>query len=88
VVPSFQLSLRIISFMSKMRRSATTKKVTFSTRMSSKPKSQSKTTTRPTFLVSVDQSKLISGDPRQILSNKMTLWPNKTFCNSLIFKGK
>jgi len=87
-VPSFQLSLRIISFMSRMRRSATTKKVTFSTRMSSKPKSQSRTTTRPTFLASVDQSKLISGDPRQILNNKMTLWPNKTFCNSLIFKGK
>ena len=87
-VPFFQQSLRIISFMSRMRRSATTKKDTFYTRMLNKPKKVSRTIMRPTFLASEDQLKSISGDPRQILNNKMTPWPNKTFCNSLIFKGK
>jgi len=42
----------------------------------------------PTSLALEDQLKLISGDPRQILNNKMTPKPNKTFCNSLIFKDK
>ena len=87
-VPFFQQSLRIISFMSRMRRSATTKKDTFYTRMWSKPKRVSRTIMKPTSLASEDQLKSISGDPRQILNNKMTPWPNKTFCNSLIFKGK
>jgi len=84
----FQQSLRIISFTFRMRRLATTKKDTFYTRMWSKHRKVSRTTMRLTSLASEDQLKLTSGDPRQILNNKMTLWPNKIFCNSLIFKDK
>lgn len=79
-------NLRITLSMSKMRKSATTKRDTFFTKTSSKPKKVFKCTTKPTFLDSEDQLKSISGDPRPILSNKMTPWLNKTFCNSSIFK--
>ena len=57
-------------------------------RMLSKHKNPFKCTTKLTSLVSEDQLKSISGDPRQTLNNKMTPWPNKTFYNSSIFKGK
>ena len=87
-VPFFQQSLRIISFMSRMRRLATTKRDTFYTRMWRWHRKVSRTTMRLTLSDSEDQLRLTSGDPRQILNNKMTLLLNKTFCNSLIFKGK
>jgi len=87
-VPFFQQSLRIISFMSRMRRLATTKRDTFYTRMWRWHRKVSRTTMRLTFSDSEDQLRLTSGDPRQILNNKMTLLLNKTFCNSLIFKDK
>jgi len=55
--PFYPLNLKITSSMFKMRKSATIKKDTFYTRMSSKPRKVSRCTTKPTFLASEDQLK-------------------------------